>query len=237
MTTANRQERRVKKERKADEQAEAIISETVERVKEEGRKRGEATAEEIEKGLEVKRLRDEGMAWWQIAFTLGLPGSADNVKQGKSGASRARRLYVVATGGPLPATPRSLAKKQPDPFGNGAKPQGVQKRGVIKKSPQMASMFDEPLTGQEIGEMLRGKKITYINSVGGNEEEHRVHHKYDIKITRVGTVGWHPPMKVEYAITFRDADARDDRGLEMGFRDFPGGTRTVRLSSIIRVSQ
>jgi hypothetical protein len=50
-------------------------------------------AEIHEQGKRVKELRDKGMAWWAIAHEMGLPGSASNVKEGKSGAARARALY------------------------------------------------------------------------------------------------------------------------------------------------
>lgn len=46
----------------------------------------------------VRVMREQGMAWWQLAHALGLPGSADNVKEGKSGAGYARRLYTKAFG-------------------------------------------------------------------------------------------------------------------------------------------
>lgn len=223
----------MKAEKKAAQQADAIVGEAIAKVK---AKRGEATEDEKALGQQVKSLRDNGMAWWQIAHSLSLPGSADNVAQGKSGASKARALYKKAFG-ELPTTARSLAAKTGGAFGHGPKPQGVKaRRDVIKKDPALDTMFDEPLTGSEIIEMLRGKKITLLNSVGGQEETHRIHERYNIRIAQANVNTWHPPMRVEYAITFRDANARDDREVPMNYRDFPGGSRTVRLSSIIRVS-
>ncbi len=236
-STVNRQERRVKKEKKAAEQADSIIAAAVADVKEKGRKAREVSAEETEQGAEVVRLRGTGMAWWLIAYTLGLPGSADNVKQGKSGASKARRLYVLASGGPLPPTARSLAAKQPDPFGTGAKPVGQRtRRDVIRKAPATDSMFTPDHTEEEICEMLRGKRLTFINSITGTEEQVRVHRDSKIVVSLVKEPGWHPPLTLGRAVTFRDGDAQDDRGLEMKFQGMPGSTRTVRLSAIVRVA-
>lgn len=69
------------------EQAEAII----EKVK-------ATTSADHALGKQVKELRDTGMAWWQIAYQLELPGSGPNVAQGKAGAARARSLYKKTFG-------------------------------------------------------------------------------------------------------------------------------------------
>jgi hypothetical protein len=57
----------------------------------------------------VRVMREQGMAWWQLAHALGLPGSADNVKDGKSGAGYARRLYCKIWG-TLPEGVRASSK-------------------------------------------------------------------------------------------------------------------------------
>lgn len=246
-STANKQERRDKKEKKAAKQADAIISEAIALAKQTGfvdadadekaiakavkekRKRGEASEEEKALGLRVKELRDGGMAWWAIGWELKLPGSADNVAQGKSGASKARRLYVLGTGGPLPATARSLASKRPDPFGPGAKPVGTRtKRDVIRKDPSLDSMFTDEHTDEEIVEMLRGKKVTFQNRVSGVQEDTRVHRTATcyIETTPSGR-----------CITFRDASAEDDSRCEPKFRGLPGATRTIPLATIVRIAR
>lgn len=57
----------------------------------------------------VRVMREQGMAWWQLAHALGLPGSAATVADGKAGAGYARRLYVKAFGA-LPEGVRANAK-------------------------------------------------------------------------------------------------------------------------------
>lgn len=49
-------------------------------------------------GHKVKELRDTGMAWWQIAYQLEMPGSGPNVASGKAGAARARAAYKKTFG-------------------------------------------------------------------------------------------------------------------------------------------
>lgn len=48
--------------------------------------------------VRVRELRAEGRAWWAIAYELGLPGSGPSVRQGKTGAAKARRLWEQAWG-------------------------------------------------------------------------------------------------------------------------------------------
>lgn len=225
-TTVNRQERRVRAEKKADQEAEAIVASAIENVQAEGRKRGEASAAEIEQGHEVKRLRDAGLAWWAIAHEMGLPGSADNVKAGKSGASKARRLYAAAFGA-LPATPRSLAKTRPDGFAKGARPEGTRRKDTIRRDPAAASMFQEDAPAPEIIEGLVGKKITWLNALTQTEEESRVH-KTGIAIRDVAG---------HRCLDFRVDHYHDHFPKETAqYRVVPGIQRTIRLSAILRVA-
>lgn len=219
-TTTNRQERRVKAEKKAAAQADAIVADAIEKVK---AKRGEATDEERALAQQVKELRDGGMAWWQIGFTLGLPGSADNVAQGKSGASRARGLYKKAFGS-LPATARSMAAKTGGAFGHGPKPVGTKRRDAIVRDPGTESMFTDH-SDEDIANMLRGKRIVWTNTVAGIQEEARVHEKARIAIVE---------MPSGRAVQFREAQGND---VPMSHRGLPGMYRTVRLEAIVRVAR
>lgn len=219
-TTTNRQERRVKAEKKAAAKAEAIVAEAIEKVK---GKRGQTTDEERALGQQVKELRDTGMAWWQIAYTLGLPGSADNVAQGKSGASKARALYKKAFGS-LPQTARSLAAKTGGTFGHGPKPVGTKRRDAIVRDPATASMFVDH-SDEDIVNMLRGKRIVWTNGIAGMQEEARVHEKAKI------TIAEFPSGK---AVQFREACGND---VPLSHRWIPGMYRTVRLEAIVRVAR
>lgn len=220
--TANKQERAAKKDKKAKVKAEAIIEEAVTKVK------GSRTTTDEDKALgqRVKELRDGGMAWWQIGHELGLPGSADNVKEGKSGASKARSLYKKAFG-ELPATPRSLAAQRGDRvYGDGPKPKGTRKKDVIRKDPDTASMFSDEHSDEEIAEMLRGKRITYVNSISGEQDTVRIHAKSSVVII---------PQRDGKAVQFRESHA-DDHGCDIKFRYLPAHMRTIILERIVRVA-
>jgi hypothetical protein len=216
-----RQEQRIAREKAAAEQATAIVGEAIANIK---RKRGEATDEERALGQRVKELRDGGMAWWQIAHEMGLPGSADNVAEGKGGAARARLLYKKAFGD-LPASPRSLAAQRGDRvFGNGPKPTGTRRRDTITRDPEAVSMF-EGHSDEDIVNMLRGKRIVWRNTISGVNEEVRTHEKAGMAIVDC------PSGR---AVQFREGQTND---VPMQHRWVPGPYRTVRLDAIIRVSK
>lgn len=48
--------------------------------------------------VEVRKLRSKDTAWWRIAHELELPGAGASAKQGRLGASLARRLWRAAWG-------------------------------------------------------------------------------------------------------------------------------------------
>lgn len=237
-----KQDKRDKKAKKAKADAEAAIAAAVEfakvhpdeavpleaakpegtaKVKKERAPRA-ASEDDLLLGKQVKELRDGGMAWWAIAYELKLPGSADNVAQGKSGASKARALYKKAFGA-LPMTQRSLAAKTGGAFGHGPKPKGERKRDVIRKDPSVASMFEDH-TDIEIVDMLLGKRIVWVNSVSGAQEEAIVHAKGHTFISEQPSGS---------AITFREQPGSET---PLQYRGLKAGTRTVRLSSIVKVA-
>lgn len=123
---AKRHDQRGKDHPDAVAKADAII----ERVK-------TATAEDHALGKQVKELRDGGMAWWQIAYQLNLPGSGPNVAQGKSGAARARALYKK-TFGDLPGDVARRSTKASRAAGDGAP---VVRKQVIPEE-LLADKFD-----------------------------------------------------------------------------------------------
>lgn len=248
--TANKQERAAKKQKKADKQAKAIIDQAYESMPEvtnqdardaidaakaeaaaEGkaprtRKPREASEADLALAQQVKALRDTGMAWWQIAHELTLPGSADNVKQGKAGAARARALYKKAFG-TLPATPRSLASQRGDRvYGDGPRPSGVRKKDVIRKDPATATMFTEEHSDEEVAEMLRGKRITFVNSISNEQDTVRIHGKSKVEVIQA---------KDGRAVQFRETH-EDDHHCDPKFRYLPAHMRTIILERIVRVA-
>lgn len=48
--------------------------------------------------VEVRKAREQGSSWWRIAYDLELPGFGHSAKQGRLGASLARRLWRAAWG-------------------------------------------------------------------------------------------------------------------------------------------
>ena len=92
--TGKRQPKKVKKAKDNGEKAKAAKAQAakiIEKVKKD-------VSEDHALGHKVKELRDTGMAWWQIAYQLNLPGSGPNVASGKTGAARARALYKKTFG-------------------------------------------------------------------------------------------------------------------------------------------
>jgi hypothetical protein len=182
----------------------------------------QASEDDVLLGKKVKELRDTGMAWWAIAHALELPGSADNVAQGKSGASKARSLYKKAFG-QLPESRRSLTAKTGGAFGHGPKPKGEKKRNSIRKDPGVASMFEDH-TDIDVVEMLKGKRIIWNNTIAGTQEEATIHMKSNVHITE------QPSGR---AITFREQPGNET---PLSHRGLMGMTRTVRLADIVRVA-
>lgn len=224
-----KQERTAKKAKKAKAQANEIVEKAVAEVK---AKRGETSEEERALGQQVKEYRDKGMPWYAIAFTMGLPGSANSAAAGKSGASKARLLYKKAHGA-LPATPRSQAANRVDRvYGDGPKPQGVARKkhgaiDVITKDPELESMFSDEHSEEDILKMLRGKRITFTNSMAPNlQETARIHRdgKVELRETPTGR-----------AVQFRE-DHSDSPGMDVKYRYRQAQIRTIILDRIVRVA-
>lgn len=178
---------------------------------------------------EVKRLRDEGMAWWLIGHTLGLPGSADTVRAGKAGAGFARRVYASAFG----AVPRSQvrngtrANREKNPEVRRLK--GSTKRDRVASVQAGTAVLDLSLSNEEIVETLRGRVIGWaidVTRYGDNlpdvptylEQEAGVHRQW-AKIEEHGD---------ERCLVFKTWDHK----APLKFRGLAGATRIVRLRSI-----
>lgn len=188
-----------------------------------------ATAGTADPAAECKRLRDEeGMAWWRIGFTLGLPGSADNVKTGKSGAAAARRLYAQANGGSRPTASRG---------------QSVRKPAVVRHEANSGSKVDRKMTlleqghviprdmpDEEVLALVRGRTIEWginIATLCGGEDqwmnqEARVHPDPDWVI-----IEEEPAKDGSRVLRFREYAGTDQHGNKMS-----GPTRTIRVDRI-----
>lgn len=143
----------------------------------------EATAEDHALGKRIKELRDGGMAWWQIAYQLELPGSGPNVAQGKGGAARARTLYRK-TYGELPGDVAKRSTKASRAAGDGTGAPVVRKPQFSEE--QAADSFENPgaeaEANAEILERVNGHEIRWVGkttcadgTVLEVEREARVH--------------------------------------------------------------
>lgn len=229
----SQQEKRAKADKKAAVQAEAIIEAAKAKVAAappQKPRRGALSDEHKALAPEVKRMRDNGIAWWAIGHALGLPGSADNVAQGKGGAAFARKIYASEIG----AVPRTQAR-------NGSRSASREKNEDIRdlkkqrKRDRVASVhagkavIREDMTDEEVVETLRGRTIGWaidLSVVGDLEgiekqfldQEAGVHRRW-CKVVEI---------KGERCISFRQFDPKG----AIKYRDTPGATRTVRLRAI-----
>lgn len=228
----SKQERRAKADQKADQQAEQVVAAAVAKVTAETPqkpRRGALSPEHAALAPKVKELRDKGVAWWQIGFELSLPGSADNVRQGKGGAAFARKIYAAEIG----EVPRTQVR-------NGSRANREKNEDVkaIKRERKMdrvakvrsgEAVLREDMTDEEVVETLRGRVIGWHVNVGEVGEvkskspeylemEAGVHRKW-CKVEEHGG---------ERCLAFKEYDAK----APIKFRDMAGATRIVRLRSI-----
>jgi len=229
----SQQERRAKADKKAAQQAETIIEAAKAKVAasaEQKPARGALSAEHAALGPRVKELRDEGLAWWLIGFKLSLPGSADNVAQGKGGAAFARKIYAKTIG----EVPRSqqrngtrAASREKNEDIRDLKKQ--RKRDRVAAARAGEAVLRESMTDEEVVETLRGRVIGWhidvasIGPVKGTEphyleQETGVHRRW-CKVIEIDG---------ERCITFREYEPKGP----VRYRDIAGATRTVRLRSI-----
>lgn len=227
-----KQEKRDKASKKAKAQADAIVAETVEKVKRTRRSR-EATDGDRETAAQIKERRDAGMAWWQIAHELGLPGSADNVTQGKSGASKARSIYKKVYGD-YPKTQRM--RRAPDETlagANGTRTRNSSGHEVVK-AVRGKPIFSNSITDEELVTAIAGKKITWNlflhNPVTGQEEfigqDEQIVHESTAITVRQDSDGFR-------YVTFREGQGSD---VPVEYRNYPGKYRSVFLHNIVKVA-
>ena len=222
---SKRQERTAKADKKAKATAEAVVAEAVGQAVAKA-KRGALPAEHAALADEVKRLRETGMAWWQIGHELHLPGSADNVAQGKGGAAYARKIWKAAFGDVPRVQNRDGSRRDTE---KNATVKAIKKQRKVDRVEQVrtgVAVINENMSDDEILEMLRGRTIGWsfdmdrLDHKGEQfvEQEAGIHHRF-------AKIEMH---KGERCIAFREYDAT----APLKVRGVPGPTRIVRLSTI-----
>lgn len=226
----SRQEKRAKAEKAAAEQAAAIVEEATSKIVA-GRRTRALSEEHKALAPKIKEYRDTGMAWWMIGFKLSLPGSADNVQQGKSGASFARRIYADAYGA-IPKVQRSRGMGEKNDDVKALKKE--RKTDRVAKVKQGEAVLRLDMTDEEVVETLRGRVIGWTTDLtsmwpedrrdddGGTlrhaEQEAGVHRRW-AKVEEHGG---------DRCIVFKEFDPN----APIKFRAYAGATRIVRLRSI-----
>lgn len=206
-----KQEQRAAKAAAAAEQFEIVWQKALAVVKDRAEQREawlrpEAIEErEWDTACAVRLLRDGGMAWWQLAHALALPGSGDSVATGKSGASYARRLYRKAFGDYEPGHRASSAGS------------------AERRAEAVGPWFGHDRTMEAILTEVAGKELTWLVEVQG------------VKTTDTAVVapGGARPYR-EDAISFHTVVyGVPEKG--KGAVWMRGPERTVRIGSIIQV--
>jgi hypothetical protein len=161
----------------------------------------------------IRIMREKGMVWWQLAYALGLPGSADALPKGKSGAGYARRLYAKAFG--------------EKPSGRVASTKGSSASLTARV---MGSFFRDGQLDDEIVSAVLGKKLIW---------RIRLHDATGTVILEKEDEAVASPKKVTIvdtpdggrALRFNSVIKSDDNP----YTWWPGGERTVRVDSILQV--
>lgn len=154
MTT--RQERLARRQAIAARKAEQVIGSAVTRVV----AARPTTEGPQDQAAEVKRLRDGGMAWWQIGQKLGLAEAASKASdtEAKRGAGRARALYAAANRGEVP---RTHAPRR----GTVAKPTGPGRGGTVtSRKEQLVNeghVIPRDMPDEEVEALVCGRTIEW----------------------------------------------------------------------------
>lgn len=235
-----KQDKRDKAEKKAKKKAKQLVDLTTLKVMQQVDNDGNAIGDPIPVSFDkpsddgslaqqVKELRDGGMAWWMIGQELGLQEKANSAIEGKPGASKARTLYKKVSGGTLPPTARagkgSKQNRLERSLGDGPRPRGRRGRDALLAEDGF-SMFTDTHTDEDIANILRGKRITFVNKVSGLQDILRVHR--DSKIE----VAVYPSGR---CVQFRE-DHSDSHGIDKDYRYRQAQMRTIRLDQIVKVA-
>lgn len=232
---STKQDRRDKATKAANAQADEIIARLVAGLRDkgdeaparEGRPEG-LSDDEWSLACSVRDLRDQGEAWWKIGYILGLPGSADNVAQGKAGAGFARKVYKKGFG----EVPRVQAPRVP-----GGKPRDVNPhRAEIKRVPKAErvalvrrgqSVISEDMPDEDVVKMVAGRRIAWSVNLGVLDGQGDHYRDEEANVHRVMVRVETQPNGVR-VLHFKEVHD----GVPIEFRGRAAGTRTIRLSAI-----
>lgn len=227
----SKQEKRAKADKKAKVKAEAIVTDAVATVK---AKRSRAVTDaDRDTAQQIKDRRDAGMVWWQIAFELGLPGSADNVTQGKSGASKARAIYKKVFGD-YPKTQRM--RRGPDETlagANGNRTRNSRGHEVVK-AVRGKPIFSDDISDEDLVTAIAGKRITwnvFLTDPATGKDEFVAQDEQIVNEQTAITVK-QDNDGFRY-VTFREGH---DASVPVEVRHVPGKYRHVFLRNIVKVA-
>jgi hypothetical protein len=227
----SKQERKAKADKKAAEVVDAAIDAAVATIASKP-KRGEVPAEFAAMAEQVKELREQGVAWWQIGFKLGLPGSADNVAQGKGGAAYARKIWKGAFGD----VPR-VQKRDGSRSSKREKNDHVRELKATTRTERVeavragTSVINPDMTNEEVIEMLDGRMITWSLNLANVDARGDEFFDTTIGVFK-GTIKVHG-LGLDRYIDFKEYDP----SAPIAVRGIPGGQRSVRLSAIHTVGK
>lgn len=228
----SKQNKKIKKQKEAKEQADAIIAEAVQRIKDrpktkydDERKEGIDDAAWI-LGARVRELREQGEPWWAIARDLELEGFGQSATTGKKGAARARSAYKAAFG-EFPRTFKRGGYKGRVETNEHVAALKKQKKTELKAQALGGKpVIDPNMPDEEIAAMLKGRHIKWVIKgdicPDGMEQEAYVHpttpfYVYEDNGRRV--------------VEFREREPR----APIQYRLLPSRTRTVDVNRIFSV--
>lgn len=223
----SKQEKKAKKVKKAEAQADVIITETIAKVKsttwDAERKEG-CSDEDWSLAVRARKLREEGEPWWAIARALELPGHGDSAVTGKKGAARARLVYKAGFGDFPRTFVKGRSKQEKNEHVRTMLKQKRDERKAIAKSGQ--SVIGPEVSDEEVADILKGRRIRWwVQSEivpDGMDMEACVHPRAPLYIEGEGK---------DRVVEFRE----HHRKAPPGVRDWPAHIRTVRLSAIYQV--
>lgn len=241
-----KQDKRLKAEKKAKEQADVIVKAAKQKAaskaasklstkpsdeKWSGERVDGCSDEEFALGCRVRELRDAGEPWWAIARALELEGYGDSATTGKKGAARARQAYSKAFGSHPRTFVRGAYKGPIERNERVAKLKKEKRSDLKKKVLRGKAVIKSDTPDEEVAEMLKGRRIRWIIDnpaiIGeGNdpiEMEAAIHPRTPLYVFE--------DSKGERCIEFREREPR----APIAFRGLPTKTRTVRVSKIFLV--
>lgn len=230
---SNKQGKKLKKMADADAAAQDIIKAAHARVAERRTPYDAERKEGIEDsawflGVQVRQLREEGVAWWAIARDLEMSGAGDSATTGKKGAARARTAYKAAFGD-FPRTFKTGGYKGPVEKNEHIAAMKKQKRSELKAQAMSDNpVIEDTLSDEEIAGMLKGRTIKWLItnpeiSPEPIEQEAAIHTTWPFYV--------YIDNNGDRCIEFRERSPR----APVQYRAIPSRIRTVRVKKIFSV--